>query len=666
MVQSRVSPRQIVTLAVPLLSTLVAVACSGGAQPSSSIGQTSAAFTLPGIHRLASGRYVQDVCDHGQARYCFSERLLPEGWTPDLQQISLPGTLAKTGSAGSASGMAPADILAAYDVPESTRANGAIVAILDSPDSNAAKDLAAYRANYGLPPLPVCTSGHGGVGQTPCFSQVDESGGPSTGHDSGGADGETSLDMDMISAVCPDCSILLVEINELADADFVAGVQTAQSLGAVATSISIGGPEQGTVANPSDPTGYTKPGSLVLAASGDFGYDLVIEGAASPSYPASSPDVVAVGGTNLFLTSGSPGNGVYAEAVWNDGVFNNSQENDVTTSGCSTEFLAPSWQTTLVKGACGTGSSATKGTVDLAAAASYTAGGQETAIASYCTANISEGGTAWGAVEGTSAASPLVAGLLTRLGLAVTISNNVGWLYENAASFNDLGSSAYPSDPSGASANAQSGCTPSVLCTVGAGWDGPSGLGTPNASKLVGEAPPPQADAGVDASKPPSGADAGPPATNLVVNGDFQQGSLTGWTLRDGFASFAPGTSQNGSPGSAMIGQKPPYFGYSILEQSVAIPASGTTTLSYWGKYVCTGNTSLDYERVRILSAAGVALTTVSQACDDADGAWSNTTFNLTPYAGQAVRLQFGTHGDDRSTPDASYWFLSDVRVTNE
>jgi subtilase family serine protease len=648
-------------LSVSAVTAVLAAACSSAGQPASDIGQTSSGLApLARVHQLASGRYVQDVCDHTQLRHCFAERLLPDGWTPDVHQLALPRQLEESGSLGTASGMAPADILAAYDVPANTSADGAIVAILDSPDSNAARDLAAYRANYGLPALPVCTSGHGGVGKTPCFSQVNESGGASSGQDSGDADGETSLDMDMISAVCPDCSILLVELDQLADQDFITAVKTAASLGAVATSISIGGPEEGTIGNPADPTGYTTPGHLVLAASGDFGYDLVIEGAATPSYPASSPDVVAVGGTNLFLTSGSPGTGSYAEAVWNDGSF--SGVNDVTTSGCSVEFAAPSWQASLVKGACGSGGNATKATVDLSAAATYTAAGEETAIASYCTANISEGGTAWSPVEGTSAASPLVAGLLTRLGLAVTVSNDIGWLYTNAANFHDLGSASYPSDPDGTKTNAQSGCSPAVLCTVETGWDGPSGLGTPNGSKLVGSSTTPPADAGAPVD---AGSDSGT-SSNLVVNGDFQDGNLDGWTLRDGYASFVAGKSQNGSAGSAMIGRKEQYFGYSILEQNVAVPSSGTTTLSYWGEYVCTGNTSLDYERVRIMSAAGSPLATISDACDDHPSGFTNKTFDLTPYAGQTVRLQFGTHGDNRSTPDSSYWYLSNVSVTHQ
>ena len=108
--------------------------------------------------------------------------------------------------------------------------------------------------------------------------------------------------MDMISAACPDCSILLVEISNLDDSDFISGVQTAARIGAVATSISIGGPEGG--GSGSDPTGYTTPCHLVLAASGDEAYDLVNEGGNGASYPASAPDVLAVGGTDLFLLSG--------------------------------------------------------------------------------------------------------------------------------------------------------------------------------------------------------------------------------------------------------------------------------------------------------------------------------------------------------------------------
>ncbi len=239
-----------------------------------------------GIHQDGNGRYHRDIGDHGQARHPFSSILLPQTFSPFSKfPLPLAGTSCPTPpltANGGPFGMTPADILAAYKVPANAKANGAIVAILDSPDKNALKDVQAYRTQYNIPQLQECASGHGGVGQTPCFSQVAEDGSPSTGGDNANDDGETSLDMDMISAMCSDCSILLVELTQLADADFVTATATAAQLGASATSISIGGSEQ-----TNDPTGnnYTTAGNLVFAASGDFGYDLVDQGAKGRAIP---------------------------------------------------------------------------------------------------------------------------------------------------------------------------------------------------------------------------------------------------------------------------------------------------------------------------------------------------------------------------------------------
>jgi Subtilase family len=492
------------------LSLLASHAASAASPVGSVSGAVSTGtFRLPAnVHLTRTGRYTRDLCDHTKTHYCMSQVLLPEGWKPG--QSLPPRTPQGGGGGGGASGMGPTDVLAAYNIPASAAANGKIVAILDGPDSNAASDLAAYRSQYGLPALPKCSGNPTGT-LPACFAQVGENGGASTGQDSGeDSDAETSLDMDMISAACPDCSILLVEIGDtngdIQDSDFTAGVQAAIGLGAVATSISIGGPEEG-----NDPTGYTTPGHLVLAASGDFGYDLVDEGASirTPSYPASAPDIIAVGGTTLFANGST-----YDEAVWNDGSFTTGQNGqDVTTSGCSTEYAMPSWQATALSGS----SCSKRATSDLSAAAAFYSGGQNTDIAVY-----QQG---WQAVEGTSASSPMVAGILTRLGLAETISSNLGWIYTNASAFNDLGSSAYPVDSSGSNTDSNSPSSCGILCTVGTGWDGPSGVGTPNGTRLSAAAgnpppPPPGMDAGTPpVSTPDSGTPGNPPPTSTPDSG---------------------------------------------------------------------------------------------------------------------------------------------------
>jgi hypothetical protein len=436
---------------------LAPLALLAGASNAAAAGRTGPGAPLvlpPGVHFDSHGHYVRDLCDHAAARFCLTEVVLPEWWMPGMP-IPAAGT-------GGANGMSPTDVVSAYNIPASASSGGAIVAILDSPDSNALADLNQYRSNYGLPAMTKCSGPP--TGTSTCFAQVNETGGTSSGADSGQSDGETSLDMDMISAACPDCSILLVELDNLTDTDITTGVATAAKLGAVAISISLGGAESGGESS----SGYTSPGHLVLAASGDFAYDNVNNGGSSPSFPSSAPTVLAVGGTNLFNNGSS-----YDEAVWDD---NSGQPQDATTSGCSTEFPMPTWQQTALSGS----GCSKRATADVSAAAAFTSGGQPTAISTYATAL---GGFA--PVEGTSASSPMMAGIFTRLGLTQAISSNLGWVYTNASAFNDLGSSAYPVDPNGTKTDAPSGTSCGILCTAGSGWDGPSGVGTPNGTKLA-------------------------------------------------------------------------------------------------------------------------------------------------------------------------------------
>ncbi len=526
--------------------------------PAQASAADPAAVLPPGIHLDGHGRYHRDIGDHAQPRHPFSSILLPEGWSPDGLAPQAGGTCPSPSftATGGPFGMAPADALAAYKIPANAKANGAIVAILDSPDSNALKDLQAYRTQYNLPQMDQCASGHGGVGQTPCFSQVAEDGSPSTGGDSGESDGETSLDMDMISAMCFDCSILLVELTQLSDQDFVTGTATATTLGATATSISIGGPEH------SDPKGnnYASTTNLVFAASGDFGYNLVNQGGKGGSYPATAADIIAVGGTNLVLTSGAVGTGSYDEAVWNDGQA--GQQQDVTTSGCSKEFSA-AWQATPTASACGT----FKATADISAAATYTAGGCENAIATYCTANVGiaisktqKNENPWLPVEGTSASSPMMAAIFTRLGLAGLVSggsSGIGLLYSTQwiAAFNDLGSAAYPSDPSGVSNDLTSSattCKPTSMCTVGTGWDGPSGIGTPNGTALwaLNGGMPTGSSSGGSSSGGSSGGSSSGSSSGGSDEAGAPSGSSSGGTETGSSSGGVPSGSSSGGGGS--------------------------------------------------------------------------------------------------------------------
>jgi hypothetical protein len=431
-----------------------------------------------GLHRGAGGRYFQDVCDHALPVHCLSKRLLPEGFDPfepgSLAPLFKPRPLfggqfcavmqAGQGDSAPPSGaMAPSDVVSAYSLPASSAAHGQIVAVVDMPDSTAFADVNQYRAAFGLPALPQCAGGLPD-GKTPCFAQVDANGTPNfTSLDCPGADPETGLDMEMVSAACPDCSILVVQMTN-ADSgpsytDFSQAVQTAAKLGAVATSISFGIPEQG-----GESTGFTTPGHLVLAASGDGGYLNVLVpqiGGQSPSYPASAPDVIGVGGTELMALGG----GAYGERVWNDG------QGGAGGSGCSIEFPFPAYQSTyLAAHAGGFGACGKRDSVDVSAAAEFApAGDNETGIAEFDTQDR------WGAVVGTSASSPMVAGILTRLGLSVALSNDLGLPYQNEGAFNDVT----------VGDNLVGNTCPDMNCKAGLGWDGPTGLGSPDGAKLA-------------------------------------------------------------------------------------------------------------------------------------------------------------------------------------
>ena len=213
-------------------------------------------------------------------------------------------------------GYVPTDIQSAYKIP-TTGGTGKTVAVIEAYHyANAEADLAVYRTQFNL---PACTTANG------CFKQVADDGTTNFGSaDPGGCNtgwpGEASLDLQMVSASCPACKILIVEApND--QVSFDPAVNTAASLGAVAISNSYGGSEDQSVLQ--DESAYTHAGILITASAGDNGY--------GASYPATSAGVLAVGGTTLKTSSSSRG---WAETAWNSG-----------GSGCSAVIPKPSWQT---------------------------------------------------------------------------------------------------------------------------------------------------------------------------------------------------------------------------------------------------------------------------------------------------------------------------------
>ena len=322
------------------------------------------------------------------------------------------------------SGFGPADLYSAYNLPTGGGA-GQTVAIVDAyDDPNAAADLATYRAQYGL---PACGAG--------CFTKVSQTGSTTSlpTKNAGWAE-EESLDLDMVSAIAPNAHIILVEAKSATTANLGTAVNRAVTMGAKFVSNSYGGGESSSDSS-YDSSYYDHPGVAITASSGDSGYGV--------EYPAASRYVTAVGGTALTKASNSRG---WTESVWS------TSSTEGAGSGCSTDDAKPTWQKD-------TGCS--KRTVaDVSAVADPATG-----VAIY---DSYGGDTGWEVFGGTSVASPLIAGVYADAGTPSSGSTPASFLYSHTGSLNDV--------TSGSTAS----CSPAYLCSAESGYDGPTGLGTPN------------------------------------------------------------------------------------------------------------------------------------------------------------------------------------------
>ncbi len=323
-------------------------------------------------------------------------------------------------------GYSPSDLRSAYNLPSATPAAGAgqTVAVIDAyDDPHAESDLGAYRTEYGI---HACTEAEG------CFRKVDQTGGESYPAFSRKWSTEISIDLDMVSAICPECHILLVEANSAEATDLAAAEQEAVALGA--TEISDSYTENPAGAS-SYAASYDHPGIPIAAAAGDNGYGVVA--------PASYPGVIAVGGTTL-----TPGvQRGWSETAWGEV---GGGELSGTGSGCSTE-PKPAWQT---DSGC-----AFRTTNDVAAVAD-----PNTPVSVY---DSEEMGTPWLLLGGTSVAAPIVAAAMALANPYTRSFEGAEALYLQSAAgdgFNDVISGA-------------NGSCGTYLCQAGFGYDGPTGLG---------------------------------------------------------------------------------------------------------------------------------------------------------------------------------------------
>jgi hypothetical protein len=358
------------------------------------------------------------ACTPGMARFACKARVRTDGQN-HIKQFAAP------------SGLGPADLASAYKLDPS-KAPAAIIAIVDAFNyPNAESDLATYRNQFGLPP---CTKANG------CLKIVNQSGAtsPLPGNSPSGDDWtvETALDLDMASAACPSCKLLLVEAqDDQGDGLFQAQNAAAAVPGVVAISDSWGGPSDGTDVS-SDAMFFTHAGVNIFVATGDNGVNQM------PDWPSTSPHVIGVGGTTLTKSSSARG---WVEGAWSG-----------AGSSCSTLITKPSFQSVVPSAAC-----SKRAASDVSAVAD-----PNTGLAVF---NAANGG--WIVVGGTSAASPFVAGVYARYG--ITPSNDASFAYAHAGQYFDV-------------TTGKNGSCGGALCNAGAGWDGPTGLGTPNGAVLNG------------------------------------------------------------------------------------------------------------------------------------------------------------------------------------
>jgi subtilase family serine protease len=336
-------------------------------------------------------------------------------------------------AAGTPSGYGPADLQSAYNLTSSATTNGAgrTIAIVDAyDDPTAFNDVNVYRAQYGLPALASCTPSSIKSSTTACFAKADQTGGTKYPRTNGGWAQEISLDLDMASAVCPKCNILLVEASSASFTDLGTAVNTAVSLGATAVSNSYGGSEFSSEAS-AEETYFNHPGVAITVSSGDSGYGV--------EFPAASRYVTAVGGTSLQPSSTSRG---WSETTWSG-----------AGSGCSAYITKPSWQTDA---GC-----SSRSVADVSAVAD-----PNTGVAVYDSTSY-QGRSGWMVFGGTSVAAPIIGSVYALAGNTSSLTYASG-LYSHTSSLYDVTSGSNGS------------CGGGYLCTAGTGYDGPTGLGTPN------------------------------------------------------------------------------------------------------------------------------------------------------------------------------------------
>jgi hypothetical protein len=481
------------------------------------VAQASALSPLP-----RSDYGVRSVCGKPAPGHvaCLALELLPTTAAARAHAHPLGMRTAQAIKAGSAAqgayGLGPQQLRNAYFPGEEPKAPASqTIALVDAyNDLDAEADLKVYDEEFGLPACSVANgcfeqvSQNGEKGKLPFPSSVGERhqaellcedvNAPESEREAAcyaveEADGwslEMSLDIEMAHAVCQDCHIVLVEAEDSEGASLEAAEDTAArsrgegGVGAGEVSNSWGGKEPA-----SDSEAFNHPGVVVTASSGDCGYlgweTGQKECASGVGYPASSPHVVSVGGTSLTMT-GEGGQAWGTESVWGS-----------SGGGCSVNFPAQAWQSGVSDWSavgCGTGSESRRASNDVAADANpYTGVAVYDSVPYLAPGEPPRDGSppGWTPLGGTSVASPIVASMFALAGGAHGVAYPAQTLYSH------LGSGLVHDITEGGNGECEGfygdGCSGSMvplspedcgsgalICNASAGYDGPSGVGTPD------------------------------------------------------------------------------------------------------------------------------------------------------------------------------------------
>jgi len=263
------------------------------------------------------------VCPHGPCQAVIA----PAPVRTSLGFARAGGALLE--GSGELGGYSPADLASAYGIPRTGAKGETIAVIVAWGYPSAETELAQYRSHYKL---PLCTRSNG------CFKVVNQEGNLSPLPSAEGWRSlwtpEQALDLDMVSAACPQCHILLVQASSEHISDLAAAANEAAKLGAAVITNSYGfnenSSECGAAGCSQYAADYEHPGVVTVAGSGDSGYNAGYGGSGAPNFPSSATGVIAVGGTTLHRAESSRG---WSETAWKG-----------SGSGCSVVEAKPAWQ----------------------------------------------------------------------------------------------------------------------------------------------------------------------------------------------------------------------------------------------------------------------------------------------------------------------------------